>query len=57
MGFEVIILFLGIFGYSGLALLGELGSDDAKFHCILLLMILHLPLANWFFLVLSGLEV
>jgi hypothetical protein len=44
-----------MFGYSGLAVVSELSSDDAKLHWVLLLMTVCLLLAIWFFLVLTGL--
>ena len=37
--------------YSGLAVVGELGSDDAHVFWLLLLMVLHLPFAIWISLV------
>jgi hypothetical protein len=43
--------------YLGLAVVGEPGSDDAKVYWLLLLMILYLPLAIWFPLVLASLGV
>jgi hypothetical protein len=33
--------------YSGLAVVGELGSDDAHVFWLLLLMVLHLPCGIW----------
>jgi hypothetical protein len=36
---------------------GELGFDGAKLHWALSLMILYLPLAIWFSLVLTGLGI
>ena len=39
--------------YPGLAVVGELGSDDAKVYWLLLLMVLRWPL--WLSLVLAGL--
>jgi hypothetical protein len=35
------------FGVSWLAMVGELDSDAVKVYWLLLLMILHLPLAIW----------
>ena len=43
--------------YPGLALVEELGSDDARVCWLLLLMVLHLPLTIWLFLVFAGLGV
>lgn len=43
--------------YPGLAVVGELGSDDAKLYWLLLLMVLSLPLAIWLSLMLAGLSV
>ena len=40
--------------YPGLAVVGELGSDDAKVYWLLLLMVLHLPLTIWLSLVFAG---
>jgi hypothetical protein len=37
--------FSGVLWYPGLAVVGELGSDDAKYPSFLLLRFLHLPLA------------
>ena len=37
--------------YSGLDVVGELGSDDAHVFWILLLMVLHLPFTIWISLV------
>ena len=37
--------------YSGLAVVGELGSDDAHVFWLLLLMVLCLPFALWISLV------
>jgi hypothetical protein len=37
--------------YSGLALVGEMGSDDSHVFWILLLMVLCLPLGIWISLV------
>ena len=36
-------LISGVLLYSGLAVVGELGSDDAHMFWLLLLMVLHLP--------------
>ena len=33
----------------------ELGSDGAKLHCLLFPILLHLPFAIWFSLMLTGL--
>ena len=41
--------------YSGLAVVGELASDDAHLYCLLLLIRLHLPFAIWISLVFVGL--
>ena len=41
--------------YSGLAVVGELGSDDAHIYWLLLLMVLCLPFAIWISLVFVGL--
>jgi hypothetical protein len=41
--------------YSGLTVLGELGSDDVHVFWLLLLMVLGLPFAIWIFLVFVGL--
>jgi len=46
-----------VLGYPGLALVGELGSDDAKWPWFLLLRFLPLPLAICLFLVLTGFAV
>jgi len=46
-----------VFGYPGLAVVGELGSDDAKWPWLLLLKFLYLPLTIWLSLVLAGLAV
>ena len=43
--------------YARLAVVGELASDNAHVHWILVLMFLHLPLAIWLFLVLDCLPV
>ena len=43
--------------YSGLAVVGELGSDDAQVFWFLLLMVLCLPLAIWISLVFVDLGV
>ena len=42
--------------YLGLAVLGELGSDDAHVFWLLLLMVLCLPLAIWISLVIVDLD-
>ena len=44
-------------GYSGLALVGELGSSVVKIYCLLLLMYLCLPHTIWLSLVLTGLNI
>jgi hypothetical protein len=44
-------------GYSVVALVGELGSDDLKYPWFLLLMFLPLLIAIWLSLVLAGLSV
>jgi len=49
--------FSGVLGYLGLAVVGELGSDDAKWPWFLLLRFLSLPLAICLSLVLVGLSV
>ena len=41
--------------YLGLAVVGELDSDDAHIYWLLLLMVLHLPLTIWISLVFVGL--
>lgn len=41
--------------YLGFAVMGELSSDGAKVYWLLLLMVLHLPLTFWLYLVLAGL--
>ena len=41
--------------YAGLAVVGELGSDDAHVFWLLLFMVLHLPFTIWISLVLVGL--
>ena len=41
--------------YSGLAVVGELGSDDVHVYWLLLLMVLCLSLDLWLFLVFAGL--
>lgn len=43
--------------YPGLAVLGEVGSDDAKVYFLLFLMVLCFPLGIWLSLVLSDLDV
>ena len=43
--------FSGVLGYPGLAVVGELGSDDAHVFWLLLLMVLCLSLAIWISLV------
>jgi hypothetical protein len=50
-------LFSGILGQEELAVVGELGSHDAKLPCFLLLMFLSLPFTIWFSLVLAVLAV
>ena len=42
--------------YSGLAVVGELGSNDAHVFWHLLLMVLYLPFAIWMSLVFVGLD-
>jgi hypothetical protein len=49
--------FSSVLGYPGLALVGELGSDDPKWHWFPMLMFLHLPLSIWLSLELIGLAV
>jgi hypothetical protein len=49
--------FSGVLGYPGIAVVGELGSNDAKYLWFLLLMFLLLPLTIWISLVLSGLAI
>jgi|AATE01.1.fsa_nt_gi hypothetical protein len=49
--------FSGVLGYSGLTVVGELGSDYAKQPLFLLLIFLPLPLAIWLSLVLAGFAV
>jgi hypothetical protein len=44
-------------GNRWLAVVGELGSDGAKWHWFLLLIFLSLPLAIWLSLVLTGFAV
>jgi hypothetical protein len=46
-----------MFGYPVLALVGELGSDVAKLHWFLLLMLFLLPLAILLSLLLTGFAV
>ena len=46
-----------MFGYPGIAVVGELGSVDAKWHWFLLLISLCLPLSIGLYLVLTGLSV
>ena len=41
---------------SGLAVVGELGSDDAHVYWLLLLMVLHLSPVTWSSLVFAGLN-
>jgi hypothetical protein len=40
--------FLGVLGYPGLAVVGVLGSDDAKWSWFLLVGLLGLPFAIWY---------
>lgn len=47
----------GVLDYPLLAVLGELGSNGAILHWLLLIMFLHLPFAIWLSLVLAGLGV
>ena len=49
--------FSGVFGYPGLAVVGELGSDGAMLPWFLLVMFLCLPFARCLSLVVSGLAV
>ena len=49
--------FSGVLGFPVFAVVGELGSGDAKEPWFLLLMFLLLPLATWISLVLVGLAV
>ena len=51
------LAFLVCWGYPGLTVLGELGSDDAKELWFLLLMFFPLPLGIWLSLVLAGLAI
>lgn len=44
-------------GYPGLPGVGEFGSDVAKYHLLLLLMFLSLPLPIWLSLMLTGLAI
>ena len=44
-------------GYSGVAVVGQLGSDDHKYPWFLLLMFLPLLISIWLSLVLAGLAV
>lgn len=46
-----------VLGYPGFAVAGELGSDGAILHWLLLLIFLHLPFVIWLFLVLADLGV
>jgi hypothetical protein len=39
--------FSGVLGYSGLANVGVLGSDDGEWSWFLLVRFLHLPFAIW----------
>ena len=41
--------------FSGLAVVGKLGSDDAHIFWLLLLMVLHLPFTIWISLMFVGL--
>jgi hypothetical protein len=47
--------FSGVLGYQGLAMVEDLGSDDAKYPWFLLFMFLCLPPAIWLSLVLPAL--
>jgi hypothetical protein len=47
--------FSGVLEYPGLAVVGELNSDDAKEPWFLLLKFLSLPLTIWLSLVVAGL--
>ena len=49
--------FSGVLRYPGLAVVGELGSDDSMILWFLLVMFLHLPFAMWLSLVLAGVAV
>jgi hypothetical protein len=49
--------FSGVLGYLGLAVVGDLGCDDAKQPWFLLLMALPLLLDFWLSLVLAGFAV
>ena len=49
--------FSGVLDYPQLALVGKLGSDDARYSCFLLVKLLCLPFSFWFSLVLVGLAV
>jgi hypothetical protein len=51
------VLSSDVLGYPWLAVVGELGSEGAILHCVLLimLMLLPLPLAIWLPLVFPGL--
>jgi hypothetical protein len=46
-----------VLGYGVLAVVGELSSDGAILHWILMIMLLCLPLTNWLSLELAGLLV
>ena len=49
------VYFSGVWGYPGLAVVGELGSDDVNLSLFLLLCFLYLHLSIWLSLVLVGL--
>jgi len=49
------ICFLGVLGYSWLAAVGEMGSEGAILHWLLLIIFLPLPLAVWLPLVFADL--
>ena len=55
--FKIESCFSSALGYPRLAVVGELGSDDAKYPQFLLLAFLCLPLAMWLSLVLVGLTI
>ena len=55
--FKIESCFSSVLGYPRLAVVGELGSDDAKYPQFLLLTFLCLPLAMWLSLVLAYLAV
>ena len=55
IGFYDRFLISGVLVYSELALMGELGSDDARVFRLQLVMVLHLLFAIWISLVFVGL--